>query len=73
MSTVSPAAPDLSHLWMPFTANRQFKAHPRLLASAKGMYYTDTGGRQILDGTAGLGASCGPWPGIHRRRAASPG
>jgi beta-alanine--pyruvate transaminase len=39
---------------MPFTANRQFKAHPRLLASAKGMHYTTTDGRQILDGTAGL-------------------
>ena len=46
--------PDLSHLWMPFTANRQFKANPRLLASAKGMYYTSFDGRQILDGTAGL-------------------
>jgi beta-alanine--pyruvate transaminase len=54
MSPASSVAPDLSHLWMPFTANRQFKAHPRLLASAKGMYYTDTDGRRILDGTAGL-------------------
>ncbi len=39
---------------MPFTANRAFKAAPRLLASAKGMYYTDVDGNQILDGTAGL-------------------
>jgi beta-alanine--pyruvate transaminase len=39
---------------MPFTANRQFKAAPRLLASASGMYYTDTDGHQVLDGTAGL-------------------
>ncbi len=39
---------------MPFTANRQFKAAPRLLASASGMYYTDTDGNQVLDGTAGL-------------------
>ena len=34
-----------SHLdacWMPFTANRQFKAAPLLLFSAKGMYYTKT-------------------------------
>ena len=46
--------PDLSNLWMPFTANRQFKSSPRLLAKAKGMYYTSTDGRQILDGTAGL-------------------
>ncbi|WP_408493654.1 aminotransferase class III-fold pyridoxal phosphate-dependent enzyme [Paraburkholderia sediminicola] len=32
--------PDMSAFWMPFTANRQFKSAPRLLASAKGMYYT---------------------------------
>lgn len=47
-------APDLSNFWMPFTANRQFKAAPRLLASAEGMYYTDIDGKRILDGTAGL-------------------
>jgi len=46
--------PDLSNLWMPFTANRQFKSNPRLLASAKGMYYTTTHGQQVLDSTAGL-------------------
>lgn len=51
----SPAErPDLSNLWMPFTANRQFKSNPRLLAKAKGMYYTTVDGRQILDATAGL-------------------
>jgi len=48
------ALPDLSHLWMPFTANRQFKANPRMLTAAKGMYYTTLDGRQLLDGTAGL-------------------
>jgi beta-alanine--pyruvate transaminase len=42
------------HFWMPFTANRQFKATPRLLESAEGMYYTASDGRQVLDGTAGL-------------------
>lgn len=47
-------APDLSHYWMPFTANRQFKADPRLFVAAKGMYYTTIDGRQVLDGTAGL-------------------
>jgi beta-alanine--pyruvate transaminase len=46
--------PDLSHLWMPFTANRQFKANPRMLVAAKGMYYTSFDNRQILDGTSGL-------------------
>ena len=42
------------HFWMPFTANRQFKSAPRLLAAASGMHYTSDDGRQILDGTAGL-------------------
>nr|WP_119680285.1 aspartate aminotransferase family protein [Indioceanicola profundi] len=49
-----PAPNDLSAHWMPFTANRQFKAAPRLLVSAEGMYYRSHDGRQILDGTAGL-------------------
>ncbi len=39
---------------MPFTANRQFKREPRLMAAAKGMYYTTHDGREILDGIAGL-------------------
>ncbi|CDX33750.1 Omega-amino acid--pyruvate aminotransferase [Mesorhizobium sp. SOD10] len=46
--------PSLVNFWMPFTANRQFKAAPRLLASAEGMYYTDVDGNRVLDGTAGL-------------------
>ena len=40
--------------WMPFTANRQFKKNPRLLARASGMHYWDDQGREILDGVAGL-------------------
>ena len=43
-----------SAFWMPFTANRQFKKAPRLLARAEGMYYWTPEGRQILDGCAGL-------------------
>ncbi len=47
--------PALEALWMPFTANRAFKARPRLLVAAEGMHYTTAdGGRRILDGTAGL-------------------
>lgn len=46
--------PEMDHLWMPFTANRQFKAAPRLLVGAKDMYYRTHDGREILDGTAGL-------------------
>jgi beta-alanine--pyruvate transaminase len=44
----------LDAFWMPFTANRQFKADPRLFVAAKGMYFTTHDGRQVLDGTAGL-------------------
>ena len=47
-------APDMQPFWMPFTANRQFKAAPRLVSRAKGMYYYTPEGREILDGTAGL-------------------
>jgi beta-alanine--pyruvate transaminase len=49
-----PNTLDTAHFWMPFTANRQFKSRPRMLASASGMYYTTDDGRKILDGTAGL-------------------
>ena len=42
------------HYWMPFTDNRRFKAKPRLVASAKDMYYTTAEGRQVLDGLATL-------------------
>ena len=40
--------------WMPFTANRQFKANPRMLVAAKDMHFTSDDNRSILDGTAGL-------------------
>ncbi|WP_027794523.1 aspartate aminotransferase family protein [Paraburkholderia acidipaludis] len=52
--TSRPVIDDLSSFWMPFTANRQFKAAPRLLESAKGMYYRTSDGREVLDGSAGL-------------------
>jgi beta-alanine--pyruvate transaminase len=51
---VVPNMPDLTNYWMPFTANRQFKAAPRLLSSAEGVRYTSVDGREIIDGTAGL-------------------
>jgi beta-alanine--pyruvate transaminase len=50
----APRPNDLDTYWMPFTANRQFKAHPRLMAAADGMHYHSVDGRKILDGTAGL-------------------
>lgn len=52
--TPSAVPNDLDAYWMPFTANRQFKAAPRLLVAAQDMHYTSHDGRQVLDGTAGL-------------------
>ena len=52
MLTSSPN--DLESFWMPYTANRQFKAQPRLFVSAKDMHYRTSDGRAVLDGTAGL-------------------
>ncbi|MFN3295267.1 aspartate aminotransferase family protein [Caldimonas sp.] len=46
--------PELDAYWMPFTANRQFKKAPRLLARAEGMHFWTPEGRQVLDGVAGL-------------------
>jgi beta-alanine--pyruvate transaminase len=44
--------------WMPFTANRNFKAagpqSGRMLVSAQGAYYTDSNGGKVLDGLSGL-------------------
>jgi beta-alanine--pyruvate transaminase len=40
--------------WMPFTANRQFKAKPRMIVRAEGSYYFDASGKKILDGLSGL-------------------
>ncbi len=45
---------NLDAFWMPYSANRAFKANPRMLARAEGMYYYTNDNREILDGTAGL-------------------
>src|SRR3546814_442727 len=47
----------LASFWMPFTANRGFKANPRQIVSANGMHYQSADGRAILDGTSGLWCS----------------
>ena len=43
--------------WMPFTANRNFKAKPRMVVGAQGAYYQDADGRKIFDGLSGLWCS----------------
>jgi beta-alanine--pyruvate transaminase len=52
----APSAPKagMDAFWLPFTAARQFRQAPRLLAKASGMHYWTPEGRQILDGVAGL-------------------
>ncbi len=49
-----PNAVGTDAFWMPYTANRQFKAAPRMLVEAHGMHYTADDGRPVLDGVAGL-------------------
>ncbi|TAJ37107.1 MAG: aspartate aminotransferase family protein [Reyranella sp.] len=49
-----PVANNLDAFFMPFTASRQFKKNPRMLAKAKGVHYWTPEGRKIIDGTAGL-------------------
>jgi beta-alanine--pyruvate transaminase len=46
--------PDLDPLWMPFTHNRYFKKHPRLVVAAEGVHYTTEDGRQLIDALSGL-------------------
>jgi beta-alanine--pyruvate transaminase len=52
---VATAVPnDLEAFWMPFTANRAFKARPRMVSRAKDMHYFTPEGKPVLDGAAGL-------------------
>jgi beta-alanine--pyruvate transaminase len=48
------ADPALDAYWMPFTANRQFKKAPRMVARAAGMHFWTPDGREVLDAIAGL-------------------
>jgi beta-alanine--pyruvate transaminase len=50
----APRPNNLDAFWMPFTANRAFKATPRMLARAEGMLYFTQDGHEVIDGTAGL-------------------
>ena len=44
----------LDELWMPFTPNRDFKADPRIVVKAEGMYYWNDRGERIIDASSGL-------------------
>ncbi len=45
---------ELEAYWMPYTANRQFKADPRMIVKGDGCYLTDATGRKVFDGLSGL-------------------
>jgi beta-alanine--pyruvate transaminase len=45
---------ELDAYWMPFTANRAFKARPRMITGASGMHLDTPDGRRLLDATSGL-------------------
>jgi beta-alanine--pyruvate transaminase len=49
-----PSNVPLVHQWMPFTANRQFQEQPRIITRAEGVYYYNTRGEKLLDGSSGL-------------------
>lgn len=44
----------LDAFWMPFSANRDFKTAPRIIARAEGHYYTTHDGRKLYDAFSGL-------------------
>jgi len=44
----------LENHWLPFTSNRDFKADPRLMVKAEGVYYWNHKGGRLIDGSAGL-------------------
>ena len=44
----------LENQWMPFTDNRGFKANPRLISQASGVYMDNHMGSKVLDGSSGL-------------------
>ena len=45
---------DLDAFWMPFTANRQFRKFPRMIARGEGAYFYTPEGRKVFDGLSGL-------------------
>ena len=44
----------LDEYWMPFTPNRDFKADPKMVVRAEGMYYWNDRGDKIIDASSGL-------------------
>ena len=55
MSSQKPEIPNsLNEHWMPFSSNRDFKANPRLITEAKGVYLKNHEGNTQIDASSGL-------------------
>ncbi|HEY5622872.1 MAG TPA: aspartate aminotransferase family protein, partial [Gammaproteobacteria bacterium] len=52
--TSSLSRAELDAYWMPYTGNRDFKDHPRMIVGADGCHYFSADGRKVLDGLSGL-------------------
>src|SRR5258708_6035300 len=49
-----PRQISLDEYWMPFTPNRDFKADPKMVVRAEGMYYWNDRGGKVIDASSGL-------------------
>ncbi len=54
---MSSTTSNLDAYWMPFTANRDFKANPRVITGASGHHYTMADGTRLYDTFSGLWTS----------------
>lgn len=54
---MSAVAKDIDALWMPFTANRDFKKNPRIVSGAEGHHYIAADGTRLYDTFSGLWTS----------------
>lgn len=48
------ASINMENHWMPFSDNRDFKAKPRIMMQAKGIYYINQNGDKVMDASSGL-------------------
>lgn len=48
------SAAGMQSSWLPYTSNRYFREHPKVLVGAKGAYYTLSDGRRVFDCLSGL-------------------
>ena len=52
--TIDARRLSLDEYWMPFTPNREFKADPKMIVRAEGMFYWNDRGEKLIDASSGL-------------------